>query len=606
MPAESADYSSKEPHVDNYSDIVDGEESADVWGPDDLLNNDKWSPFKVNSFSSSTFADELFGFYTASANQQPPAITARSVHSIVTETSSSSAASTLPFPFYNRPELPHVDEFVLKDKLHYKNLRLLNMYERKSKIMNPLGMTQSDDITQTPFELNSKKDDSASKGRVLQVPSTESWDDFDEGSEMSDGTLSNIQIKQFVQYIMLFLEEETGTIPNGSKKIQGIHYQEMLTALRMHARNANKFSDDMDYIQELLMASFDDLICRSNHTHIEWFDAYSQGVAGGEYKMTINNFNRSIRNMCEQHKLPVWTNADLKVLRLHMCVDGEYEPCIKGVMRAVRKFYTTKEERDYYEAARPIINKIKRLMRSRKHRVIDFFLLIERNLSIPVPPRKLMAAIKQLLVTSDNNNNNELPKNTLNGGESITSNFSVDTSRSSLTGKGPLSRMTNNTNKKITPLAPLEPLSPEMMTRIAVMKENMQNRLHMAASSGGKTHRLKVPGSSPLDKLGTATISFAMKSVVNKMILNPLPIPIIVVKVSPSDTLGSSMNSTSTSSQGKLELVLKSTKKSPKATFNLSPSFPSVVEQRTQLLVSNLKQYDQKREHNLSLLAALY
>ena len=88
-------------------------------------------------------------------------------------------------------------------------------------------------------------------------------------------------------------------------------------------------------------------------------------------------------------------------------------------------------------------------MRSRKHRVIDFFLLIERNLSIPVPPRKLMAAIKQLLVTSDNNNNNELTKNTLNGGESITSNFSVDTSRSSLTGKGPLSRMTNNTNKKI-------------------------------------------------------------------------------------------------------------------------------------------------------------
>ena len=79
------------------------------------------------------------------------------------------------------------------------------MYERKSKIMNPLGMTQSDDITQTPFELTSKKDDSASKGRVLQVPSTESWDDFDEGSEMSDGTLSNIQIKQFVQYIMLFL-----------------------------------------------------------------------------------------------------------------------------------------------------------------------------------------------------------------------------------------------------------------------------------------------------------------------------------------------------------------------------------------------------------------
>ena len=66
MPAESADYSSEEPHVDNYSDIVDGEESADVWGPDDLLNNDKWSPLRsiplavvLSLMSSSAFIPPL-------------------------------------------------------------------------------------------------------------------------------------------------------------------------------------------------------------------------------------------------------------------------------------------------------------------------------------------------------------------------------------------------------------------------------------------------------------------------------------------------------------------------------------------------------------------
>jgi hypothetical protein len=43
-----------------------------------------------------------------------------------------------------------------------------------------------------------------------------------------------------------------------------------------------------------------------------------------------------------------------------------------------------------------------------------------------------------------------------------------------------------------------------------------------------------------------------------------------------------------------------------KTSLTLSPAFQSAVEVRTQSLISSLKQYDKKREHNLNLLAGFF
>ena len=444
----------------------------------------------------------------------------------------------------------------------------------------------------------------------------------------------------FFLFFTLFLP--FSLFPLSGKRFEGISYPDMVNALRMHARTASKYGQGVDYTQELLMASFDDLLFRSNHSHIEWFDASCQGVAGGEYKMTTLMFNKSIRNMCEQHGLPHWSNSDLKVLRLHMSPEGEYEPNLHGVMRAVRLFYSTNEERDQFEAARPIVSKINRLMRASKHRVVDFFVLIERDLTEPVHPKKLMAAIKHLLVGNESNDDS------INFPESDATARTFDTTCGSTAGRGDgvwgggsvtgvEAGMGDGTGfrasptKKITPLEPLEPLSQELISRITAMQEDMQKRLYMAASSGGQTHRLHAPDASAFDNLSTATISFAMKATAGKLLLTPLP-PSPSSSLSPSKGdlmgLGSTMTSPSHASGGVAgagvggvggvggagggsggrdgKKPLQKGARSPKLTFNLSPSFPSKVEQRTQALVTSLKQYDQKREHNLNRLAALY
>jgi hypothetical protein len=43
-----------------------------------------------------------------------------------------------------------------------------------------------------------------------------------------------------------------------------------------------------------------------------------------------------------------------------------------------------------------------------------------------------------------------------------------------------------------------------------------------------------------------------------------------------------------------------------KSSLTLSSAFQSAVEVRTQSLISSLKQYDKKREHNLNLLAGFF
>ena len=559
-------------------------------------------PIEVNPFSSANFADELFGFMFPSEIRESAPNTADSICGLtghIIETGSSNI-STIPFPFHNQPELPHVDEFILKDKLHYSNLRIQNMQEHNAKTMNPLHHSAKD-IVDSEW---SKRDTSSTGKSRVRVTTTQTSTTSEDGSNQADTTLSSNQIKQFVEYVLLSREDEKR---NGKPHLSssstgptatGIYYQDMVTALRMHVRKTNKFEDRRDSIEDLLMASFDDLLVRSSLTPILWFNGSSQSLIGGENQMTALMFNRSIRSMCEQHGLPLWTNSDLKVLRLYMNLEGECDLNVRGVRGAFRKFHSTDEEREHLEAAQPIISKIKCLMHSKKSRVIDLFHLITKSIEDPVPPKKLIAAIEQLLVTGED------PKIQVNApvkDATTRSWISYDDSVAMRGGRGKGGEggpIRPHVLPRIGTTLDSLTVTKDIASRVTNAQEDMQARLHMAANDTARSQKLLLQTSkaTPFDFLTLNTISSGIKSCKGKLYLTPLPL---------SSTALENRNKSEKFSTNIFPLEKFDLNQS-KLSFTLSATFPNIVQKRTQSLVSNLQQYDLKRERNLSRLAALY
>ena len=578
-------------------------ERDNIWGSGDSIATEddiESSSIEFSLSDSNTFGDKLFGTTLSTENQELVRNTADSVcgfSSLISETSSSNI-STFPFPFYNRPELPHVDEFIQKNNLHYINLRVQNMQEHNAKTMNRHCHITGDAICS---DWNKADVLSPSIGtrklRVIksQVPSTCLID-----SHQSDAALSTHQTKLFVEYVLLLMEDGKGkgkiplSFSSTASVAKGIFYHDIVTALRMHVRNTNKHGDKMDYIEDLLMASFDDLLFRSKRTHIQWFEASSQIIIGGDNQMNTLMFNKSIRNMCEEHGLPLWTNCDLKVLRLHMCLEGETYLNIRGVMWAFRKFHSTNEEKMQLEAARPIILKIKNLMHAKKIRVIDFFLLIATSIQDAVSPKILTLAIEQLLLAE----NEENAHTDLRSSTSITSDNVRSQTLHSLDEPVPVRwgsiRHSNmRSPKKGTILEPLEPLSVDVVSKIANAQEDIEARLHMAANMPNQGNQIlmhmQISNGSPIDSLSVNTISSGMKSLTGKSLLKSLPLSRIETK---------------NNDKYERDPFHYTDYKPTKLCFTFSTNFPSVVQHKTRSLVSNVQQCHLRRDHNLIRFAA--
>ena len=584
----------REQKCDFYQLCGSQNECDDTWTSDDSIGTQddvESSSIEINPSNSNTFDDKLFGLILSRDNQESTRNTADSVcglSSLYSETSSSNI-STIPFPFYDRPELPHVDEFILKNNLHYSNIRSQNMQEHNAKTMNRYCHITGD-IISTDWNKIDVLSPSIGK-RKLRVTKSQMHLTCLEDSHQSDTTLSTHQIKLFVEYVLLLMEDgkcrgKSALYLSGTASaVKGIYYHDIVTALRMHVRNTNKHGDRMDYIEDLLMASFDDLLVRSNLTHIQWFEACSQSIIGGDNQMNTLTFNRSIRNICEEHGLPLWTNSDLKVLRLHMSLEGESYLSIRGIMWAFRKFRSTNEEKVQLEAARPIILTIKSLMHAKKIRVIDFFLLIATSIQDAVSPKMLVTAIGQILLAEDEDNVH-------NDSKSSTRILSLNSLDELTPVRWGSVRHTNvRSPKKGTILEPLQPLSMDVVSKIAIAQEDIEARLYMAANVTNQANQMQMQPyyRSPMDSLSINTISSGMKSIIGNSLLKSPPLSRIETKnngIYETDPLHYT--------------DLKPTK----LCFTFSSNFPSIVQQKTRSLVSNVQQYNLRRDYNLSRFAA--
>ena len=578
-------------------------ERGNIWGSGDIIGIEddiESSSIEINLSDSNTFGNKLLGITLSTEDQELAHNTADSVcgfSSLISETSSSNI-STIPFPFYNRPELPHVDEFIQKNNLRYINLRVQNMQEHNAKTMNRHCHITGDAICSDWNKVDVLSPSIATrKLRVIKsrVPSTCLMD-----SHQSDAALSTHQTKLFVDYVLLLIEDGKGkgkiplSLSSTASVAKGIFYHDIVTALRMHVRDTNKHGDKMDYIEDLLMASFDDLLFRSKLNHVQWFDASSQIIIGGENQMNTLMFNKSVRYMCEEHGLPLWTNCDLKVLRLHMSLEGETYLNIRGVKWAFRKFHSTNEEKMKLEAARPIILKIKNLMHAKKIRVIDFFLLIAPSIQDAVSPKMLTLAIEQLLLAEDEENAHTDPSSST----SITSDNVLVQTLNSLDEPVPVRwgsiRHSNmRSPKKGAILEPLVPLSVDVVSKIANAQEDIEARLHMAANMPNQGNQMlmhmQISNGSPIDSLSVNTISSGMKSLTGKSLLKSLPL---------------SRMETKNNDKYERDPFHYTDYKPTKLCFSFSTNFPSVVQHKTRSLVSNVQQCNLRRDHNLTRFAA--
>ena len=354
------------------------------------------APFEVRPFSSSSAADELFNFTTVESNNEVDdsidsdrsnviitrAATTNSITSAVTDFSQNSNSASLPFPFYERPLLPGVDDFVMRSKLGYDHIRMMAMYEKKamaSKVIPLKSMIPSD----------MKSIGSQTKSNIHKASLTSVEEIVD-----PELLLNREQLSLFVKYVQFYGEED-----RNSRYYKGISLADVEAAMRMHSRTTSVASRKYEhvYAQELLMAAFDDLLEKLDISYQTWFHTYSMKVAGNEPKITIPTFNKSIRWMCEDTSVPQWTNPDLRLLRLNFCVEGQTEPTMPGIQRAYRKFYSSVEERTELYAANPIIDRIKTHLNLKKMRVKDFFNFIALEPTCLVTDKQFIDTVDNLL-----------------------------------------------------------------------------------------------------------------------------------------------------------------------------------------------------------------
>ena len=296
---------------------------------------------------------------------------------------SSGHTSSLPFPFPNRPGLPHVDDFVPKSKLAYDHMRMMSGYEKKAAFAKK-GVNFPGDVHQPPHFLPIKTGMVVAPGSAPGGLGSPSYGNL--------STLTERQVYLFIEYIQFF-----GEVDAQSSAYRGITYADIETALRQHTRTTLALEEGTDDPTALLMAAFDDLLKRSKLTPTSWFQRNSMQKAGNEPKLTKELFCQSIRGMCREHLLPAWTNHDMRQLRLHLSVDGQTEPTMSGVLRAFRRYHALGEEKTVMDAAHPVVAKIKKLMRKRKIRILDFFNCLQADPLKPMSARTLAHAIDQVL-----------------------------------------------------------------------------------------------------------------------------------------------------------------------------------------------------------------
>jgi len=307
-----------------------------------------------------------------------------------------STGGHLPFPFPNRPALPHVDDFVPKSKLQYDHLRMMSGYEKKAAFAKK-GVNFPSDLPHTQHPQHAQHEQHPHMWHVKSGSVTAPGSAATGLGSPSYGHLSTLterQVYLFIDYIQFF-----GEVDARSSHYRGITYADIETALRQHTRTTIALQEGTDDPTELLMAAFDDLLQRSKLTPTTWFQRNSMQKAGNEPKLTKELFCQSIRGMCREHFLPAWTNLDMRQLRLHLSVDGQTEPTMGGVLRAFRRYHALGEEKTIMDAAHPVVAKIKKLMRRRKIRIVDFFNYIQADPLKPMSARTLAHAIDQVLGT---------------------------------------------------------------------------------------------------------------------------------------------------------------------------------------------------------------
>ena len=406
--------------------MADEDDDEVFWSAQDEENDD--NDIVIRPFSSDSAAHEMFNFTGETdenvvGRREPMtnhdddmllqrAATTNSVASAISNLSQNSQNAppmTLPFPFPGRPNLPHVDDFVAKSKLGYDHLRLMNNFEKKAAYLKgkldpppssssipPIPTSKNVSFPRGILpEKNSSQHAAYDSSSLEYYKPIELRESMGSPGHTQQSSLSYRQIRLFIQYIQFF-----GEIDVRSSKYQGITYSDIETALRMHTRSTSPLQDGKDDTNDLLMAAFDDLLLKARLTSTQWFQSHCMQVAGNEPKLTKELFNANIRRMCQKEELPVWTNHDMRQLRLHLSLDGQTEPTMNGVLRAFRRYHAMSEEQNILEASNPVITKIKRLMKTRKIRIIDFFNYIDADPLRPISSHNLATAIDIVLGTN--------------------------------------------------------------------------------------------------------------------------------------------------------------------------------------------------------------
>ena len=431
---------------DFWAQQSDGDDDNIVIRPfsSDSAAHEMWN-FTGNDEQQADFKDENIlggggGQMTNDDMFRQRAATTNSVASAISNLSqnSTSAPMTLPFPFPGRPNLPHVDDFVAKSKLGYDHLRLMNNMEKKAaylkgKINPPPSISQIPLSKNVTFPRGLLPEKISSQQSPFDSHTLEYYKAIDlresvgspggSPGQTQQSSLSYRQVRLFIQYIQFF-----GEIDVRSSKYQGITYSDIETALRMHTRSTSPLQDGKDDTNDLLMAAFDDLLVKAGLTSTAWFQSHCMQVAGNEPKLTKELFNANIRRMCRKERLPIWTNHDMRQLRLHLSLDGQTEPTMNGVLRAFRRYHAMSEERSILEASNPVIAKIKRLMKARKIRIIDFFSYINADPARPISSHNLTIAIDIVLGT----NRAVTLHSSVSRARAVTSNIEVSNQMSAL------------------------------------------------------------------------------------------------------------------------------------------------------------------------------
>ena len=306
-----------------------------------MLLNNTFANIQVGS--SKSYVDSYTT--TQSTEGTTTAATTNSVTSAITEFSQTDGSGSnppmmLPFPFHGRPGLPHVDDFVAKCKLSYDHLRLMNNLEKKALIL--MKQIKAPNNTRILHYEEDKKEIASSSSKPYGNGDKVGFVDDEENSSNSDDntsrhSLSLRQIRFFLKYIQFF-----GEIDSKSSKYRGVTYTDIETGLRMYARSihAPHGGGGIEDTNDLLMAMFDDLLTQSKLKPTQWFQLQSMEVAGNERKITKEMFTSNVRSMCRQHDLPIWTDLEMRQLRLHLSLDGQTEPTLNGVLRAFRRYRT--------------------------------------------------------------------------------------------------------------------------------------------------------------------------------------------------------------------------------------------------------------------------